>query len=431
MFKAKDKERHDLQLHSAAGNIDCDAFNVSSISRHRFHGRRLHASPSGVRHSGGSTYLARTAIFLAALWFLGVNQEVYADVNACTPDVIAARSPPGAPLPCQSYPTEKAIYDACDAAAQAIDPTGRIAFCSGYYLESSACPTVANRPYNASYATLAVCHYGCNYIEEKSLYVACLIQPQSQKMLSIEASPPLIPYGSGVQNSHVLTRSDLTLQVTQDGQPASGVLVSLQSDHGTQDTITDSANPTDANGIATAEVETRNQPGTSTITSALASTQTAKPGVIQWLPAHYQGSFDVTCYVVSSESNFSNTPLVPAPGIPNNEYHRGFLDDVQMQGSGIALNGTYIHYQGNGQYKELQCAQTKSGACAVDGITVAVDRSVIPLRSQIALKTVGTRTAQDTGGGVTGYHIDEFFGTRLTECLQAGHRHLEVDLLSY
>jgi 3D (Asp-Asp-Asp) domain-containing protein len=72
-----------------------------------------------------------------------------------------------------------------------------------------------------------------------------------------------------------------------------------------------------------------------------------------------------------------------------------------------------------------------NGQCAQDGTSAAVDGTVIPRRSEFSVAGDGTRTAQDTGGGIRGYHIDEFFGTRRAACLQAGRRTLGVDFLSY
>lgn len=117
-----------------------------------------------------------------------------------------------------------------------------------------------------------------------------------------------------------------------------------------------------------------------------------------------------------------NTKLVTAPGIPRKKYHEGFLQDTKLQGTGKALDGTYIHYRGHGRYMLLTkpCAPTKSGACALDGVTAAVDPSVIPLKSIIGINSVGECEALDTGGGINGYHIDLFYGTRRHACLELG-----------
>lgn len=251
--------------------------------------------------------------------------------------------------------------------------------------------------------------------------------------VAIMAQAVMIPSQSRVQTRMVLTHSDLTLTVTSDGAPTAGSTVLLQSSRVNDDTITQPSSPTDASGMTTAKVETRKQPGTSTITSSTPDIVTGTPATITWLPAKYESDFLVTCYMVSSESDFVSTPLVgPVSGLPvANRYRRGFISDVRLQGSGVALDGSTIHYDGRGVYSLQSCPLTATGACAVDGTTAAVDRTVIPLRSTVAIASVGTRVAQDTGGAIIGYHIDEYFGTRRAACLSAGHRTLGATFMNY
>lgn len=105
--------------------------------------------------------------------------------------------------------------------------------------------------------------------------------------LSITTGSPFIPGFSVVDSSgHVLTKSELTLTVTQGGQPDPGVAVPLQSDRGSKDQI-DDGGVTNSGGLAFASVSTRDQPGTSTITSTSSDIETVQPGVITWLPAKY------------------------------------------------------------------------------------------------------------------------------------------------
>jgi 3D (Asp-Asp-Asp) domain-containing protein len=56
---------------------------------------------------------------------------------------------------------------------------------------------------------------------------------------------------------------------------------------------------------------------------------------------------------------------------------------------------------------------------------------VIPRNASIAIDSLGTRQASDVGGGINGYHIDVFYGTRRRECRSSGHPHSGVDLLHY
>lgn len=116
--------------------------------------------------------------------------------------------------------------------------------------------------------------------------------------------------------------------------------------------------PTDANGMTTAIVQTRDQTSSSTITSTSPDVSTGTPGVISWLPAQYESPFEITCYVISDERDFLETPLERnPPGLPGQTFHRGFLSDVKLQGSGQALDGNIIkYYPKTGRFQTAQCA---------------------------------------------------------------------------
>jgi 3D (Asp-Asp-Asp) domain-containing protein len=78
-----------------------------------------------------------------------------------------------------------------------------------------------------------------------------------------------------------------------------------------------------------------------------------------------------------------------------------------------------------------KAALTAKGTCAVDGSTIAVDPDVIPLRSTVAIETVGSRSALDTGHAITGNHIDVYYGARRSACQLAGHSNHGVDFINY
>src|SRR5690242_16738757 len=106
--------------------------------------------------------------------------------------------------------------------------------------------------------------------------------------------------------------------------------------------------PTDVAGNASAPIETRNQPGGSWIVVDAPDVSTTSGGTVTWLPAHYESSFLLTCYVVSLESDFTSSPLEgPVDGLPEDKtYH---------------------------------------SACAIDGVTAAVDFSVVPRKATITI----------------------------------------------
>lgn len=171
-------------------------------------------------------------------------------------------------------------------------------------------------------------------------------------------------------------------------------------------------------------------PMSKVVTSPAASFYEYGNMYIRWLPAVYKSRFQLTCYVLSveTEAMFQNSDIVSGVrGLPNNiSYRSSFLRDVRMQGSGQTADGTIIHYEPNGSYSIQSCPRTASGQCAIDGDAIAVDPSVIPLRSTVDFRLAGARTglgyrrALDTGGAIVGNHIDIYYGTRRRECRNWG-----------
>ncbi|HET7922864.1 MAG TPA: 3D domain-containing protein [Gammaproteobacteria bacterium] len=243
------------------------------------------------------------------------------------------------------------------------------------------------------------------------------------KELAVNPDSPVIPYGSHVLNDHVLTKSDLALTLTEGDQPDASDSVALQSDRGSVDQIVQPG-LTDSNGNAQASVSTRDQSGSSTITSATADIKTKTPGIINWLPAKYENTFEVTCYGVAQESTDIRGPMVIIPGI-SGTHHKYFFWDTQFQGTGLLLDGNYIqrNWHKKGYYEVHPCPETSSGTCATKGITIAVDTSIIPMWSTVSIDPVGDRIAEDGGGWIHGYHIDVFFGRTASDykaCLNFG-----------
>jgi hypothetical protein len=133
------------------------------------------------------------------------------------------------------------------------------------------------------------------------------------------------------------------------------------------------------------------------------------------------GAFRLTAYVLAQESEFPETPRVPNPCGLKGTFRRAFLFEtthpplgVKMQGSGRSLNGDIIHWAGDDCFEVLDCPKTKSGTCATSGRTVAVDKSVIKLGSELIIEDAGERVAEDTGSMINGHHIDIYHGTDIS-----------------
>jgi len=73
--------------------------------------------------------------------------------------------------------------------------------------------------------------------------------------------------------------------------------------------------------------------------------------------------------------------------------------------------------------------RTAGGYIPTVGLTVAVDRSVVPLGTWLYIEGYGVRQAQDTGSAVKGKWIDMYTGSH-EEALQIGRRKVDVWIIS-
>ena len=71
---------------------------------------------------------------------------------------------------------------------------------------------------------------------------------------------------------------------------------------------------------------------------------------------------------------------------------------------------------------------TASGTPLVEGKTIAVDPSVIPLGTVVEIDGYGFRTAEDTGYAIIGDHIDIFVDNH-EQCLENGVQYADVYLV--
>ena len=261
---------------------------------------------------------------------------------------------------------------------------------------------------------------------------------------TISATDPIIPRNSTLVNGCVQYRSDLTGTVRRGPDPRPGINLRFRSDRNTggatPDAITQPTRPTDANGTATGRVTTRRQ-GVAHISDDTADVETPSPAAIDFQQANWESQFFMTAYIIASEADYGGQTVTNPCGLTGT-YRRNFLygAGVLLQGSGQALNGDFIGIDfarsghplngNNVCFRVNNCAVTASGACATAGTTIAVDRGVVPMGASVNIQTVGDRVAQDTGGGINGYHIDVFRGFGRASMAGWGNFHGTVRYLS-
>jgi 3D (Asp-Asp-Asp) domain-containing protein len=242
----------------------------------------------------------------------------------------------------------------------------------------------------------------------------------NEKTAAITASTPIIPDAARVNAGCVLYRSDLTGRVTKGGQPQAGIALQFKSDRPAGDNFTQPAAPTNANGVATGRMTTRKQ-GTARISAANSDISTPSPASIVFGAADYETPFEYTGYFIPSESE-ARGAAVQACGL-DRAYPRDFLfgRGVTMQGTGLDTQGRYIQpdYTRNRNenrrgdntcFRYTDCARGASGRCVQANVSIAVDRTIIPMGASVSLEGYGNRSADDTGGAILGYHIDLFLG---------------------
>jgi 3D (Asp-Asp-Asp) domain-containing protein len=238
----------------------------------------------------------------------------------------------------------------------------------------------------------------------------------SKKLAITDVSAPIIPANSSLVNGCVLRRSTITALATDSGKPQSGVKMTFLSDRNDVTPGTDTFNQpagTDKSGVATGTIQTRKL-GIAGITAKATGYSSAPSYPRSFIDAKFENAFLLTAYATSLESDFSGSQTTDPCGV-SGTFYDSFLKNVQLEGTGQALDGRLIQYVGKkkGQlcFQEVNCAQTASGTCAQAGTTIAVDPTVMPLGSIVTIDNLGVRTAQDTGGKIKNEHIDVYVGT--------------------
>ena len=242
------------------------------------------------------------------------------------------------------------------------------------------------------------------------------------KAAYVSAAEPVIPR-SNVVNGCVLYRSDLTGYVSDGVRAQRGVNMRFNSSRGTTvDTITQRSTVTDNTGEVKGDVQTR-RPGEATISATVDAPYTPVPDDVSFTEADYETAFRMTAYILADENDFGGAQVTDPCGLTGTFYDSFLYSNrgVLMQGSGLALNGSYVTIdwvrsrrpfnRANLCFRTIACPTTASGACAQAGTTIAVDTTIIPMGSNVNIERVGNRTAQDTGDRIRGYHIDVYAGT--------------------
>jgi len=249
---------------------------------------------------------------------------------------------------------------------------------------------------------------------------------------------PMIPTASRVDHGHVLYRLkiNVTLHRFSTGELVAGHALTIKSNR-PHDTITLGSPATDATGSILVTLETRDTGDlTLTVTGSPDITDSTCSFPVSLGEAWYESGFQITHYIIASEAD-AHGPLVQDPGVTG-QHRQDFLygaRGVPMQGTGETLDDQYVRFDGGGggwhdnaaghpdELNHPETAQLSntdgahgSYANVVEGRSIAIDPHVVPPRSRVSItssdgsRALGERHADDTGGGIRGYHIDHFSG---------------------
>lgn len=246
---------------------------------------------------------------------------------------------------------------------------------------------------------------------------------------------PIIPKESHVQHGKVLYRLKIkaTLRSRSAAGPVAGRSISVKSDRA-GDTVTFSPAATGADGTLMVTVESR-APGALQL-SVTDHDITAVALPVKFGEAWYEAGFWITHYIIADERD-AHGPLVQDPNVAG-QHRRDFLygaRGVPMQGTGQTLDNQFVRFDGGGggwhhnagghpdelnhpDTAHLHSTDAAHGAFAdvQQDHSIAIDPRVIPGRSRVYIasgdgsRVIGERHADDTGGGIHGFHIDHFSG---------------------
>ena len=223
---------------------------------------------------------------------------------------------------------------------------------------------------------------------------------------------------AGTGSDRVLRQLEITVIVTQNSTPVSGLNITLSTSLGANAYIHKLSNTTNSSGTLKAYIEYY---GTPNITIYADYQGTTATKVIQTNEALYKNSFMMTIYNFALRSNFNSWAE--------------FEEAVQMNGTGYDdINDQWYSFNYYGNILPINGPNnTASGTTPTEYRTIAVDKAYITReyyssngtsawhRGYVYIEGMdnasgdnGYRYAEDSGGAINGYHIDLFVGYKST-----------------
>lgn len=240
---------------------------------------------------------------------------------------------------------------------------------------------------------------------------------------------PIITTDSRTEQDKVLYHQEIKATLTRkfDGKPLSDKRFALKSNRHVDKV--DSNGKTNSQGEITFVLVTR-EPGELELSAATAGV-TMNKFLIKLQEAWFESPFLITGYNVCDENDFSGQ-LAEGKGLK--EKHKDdFLygaAGVAMQGTGITTEGKYIRlvnkpggWEKSPKGSPVRLANPSSAVFAYakgilgthdvvkEDYSIAVDRKIIPKKAKVEIDGLGERVADDSGGGIKLYHIDNFLGS--------------------
>lgn len=239
---------------------------------------------------------------------------------------------------------------------------------------------------------------------------------------------PIIPKDARTLRNKVLYQLKIKAKLTRyaNETPAQGFNLTIHSNR--PDDKIESGGHTNKEGEATFTLSTRDSGELYLITNSPGVTM--QKFTIRLNEAWYEAPFRITGYNVCKEDDFSG-PLVTASGL-SDQHKDDFLHSatgVAMQGTGIASNGKYVRLNNNPIWKKNSRGNPErledpssarfgyatgfhgKFADIIANHSIAIDPKIIPKKSRVEIDGIGMRVADDTGGGIRLYHIDNYLGT--------------------